>query len=85
MNQTITMGHAPAVRASRALRAVNVRKMCARAVSLARRKSLTLAAISAASCYAGAILDCEIVAFTAAFASLAFLMVSDKNRKGGEA
>lgn len=89
MQSTITMGHAPAVASvrtfrSRALRAVNVRKMCARAVSLARRQSLTFAAISAASCYAGELLGCDIVAFTAAFASLGFAWLADKNRKGGE-
>jgi hypothetical protein len=75
----------PTVRISRALRAINVRKMCTSAISLARRKSLTLAAISAASCYAGVILGCDALAFTAAFASLGFLLVSDKCKKGGVA
>lgn len=47
MQSTISMGKAPAVRASRALQSVNVRKMYARAISLARSKSLTIAVISA--------------------------------------
>lgn len=84
MNQKITMGHAPAVRASRALRAVNVRKMCARAISLARRKSLTLAVISAAACYAGALLGSDPITFTAAFVALGFVRLACSGQKGGE-
>lgn len=83
MNQTITMGHAPAVRASRALRAEDVRKMCVRAISLARRKSVTLAVISAASCYAGALLGYDTITFTAAFVALGFVRLACQ--KGGEA
>lgn len=90
MNQTITMGHAPAVASvrtfrSRALRAVNVRKMCARAVSLARRKSVTIAAISAIATYAGIIIECDPLTFSAAFAALGSLCLADKSRKGGVA
>lgn len=84
MNQTITMGHAPAVRASRALRAVNTRKMCVRAISLARRKSLTLAVISAAACYAGALLGYDPLTYTAAFVTLGFVRLADSTPKGGE-
>lgn len=73
----------PAVRASRALRAVNVRKMCVRAISLARRKSLTLGVIGAASCYAGALLGYDHITFTAAFVALGFVRLAC--RKGGEA
>ena len=43
MNALTLQGHSPAVRASRALRAVNVRKMCSRALELARRASLPTA------------------------------------------
>lgn len=85
MNQTITMGNAPAVRASRALRAINVRKMCARAISLARRKSVTLAVISAASCYAGALLGYDPLTYTAAFVALGFVRLADSTPKGGDA
>lgn len=84
MNQTITMGHAPAIRASRALRAFNVRKMCARAISLARRKSVTLAVISAASCYTGALFNCDSITYTAAFVTLGFVRLADSTPKGGE-
>lgn len=83
MNALTIQGHAPAVRASRALRAEDVRKMCARAISLARRKSVTLAAISAASCYAGALLGYDPITFTAAFVALGFVRLAC--RKGGEA
>lgn len=85
MNQTITMGHVPAVRAYRGLRAVNVRKMCARAISLARRKYLTIAAISAIATYAGVIIECDPLTFSAAFAALGSICLADKSRKGGEA
>jgi len=84
MNQALSMGHAPAVRASRALRVVNVRKMCARAISLARRKSVTLAVISAASCYAGALLGYDPLTYTAAFVALGFVRLADSTPKGGE-
>ncbi len=85
MNQALSMGHAPAPRASRALRAVNVRKMCARAISLARRKSVTLAVISAASCYAGALLGYDPLTYTAAFVALGFVRLADSGQKGGDA
>lgn len=42
MNQTISVGNQPAVRASRALRTMDVRKMCASALAL--RKSLNTTA-----------------------------------------
>ena len=84
------MGHAPAVASvrtfrSRALRAVNVRKMCGRSVSLARRKFLTIAAISAISCYAGALLGYDPLTYTAAFVALGFVRLADSGQKGGDA
>ncbi len=84
MQNTITMGHAPAVRASRSLRAVNVRKMCARAISLARRKSLTLAAISAATCYVGVLFGYDPLTYTAAFVALSCVRLVASTQKGGE-
>lgn len=84
MQNTITMGHAPAVRASRALRTVNVREMCVRALSLARRKSVTLAAISAATCYTGALLDYDPMTYTSAFVALGFVRLVASTQKGGE-
>ena len=84
MNQALSLGHAPAVRASRTLRAVNVREMCVRAISLARRKSVTLAVISAASCYAGALLDYDPLTYTAAFVALGFVRLAHCGQKGGE-
>lgn len=85
MNQTISLGHAPAVRASRALRAVNVRKMCARAVSLARRKSLTLAAISATLSVVGVAVASNPLTYSAAFVALGFVRLADSSQKGGDA
>lgn len=79
------MGYAPAVRASRALRAVNVREMCVRAISLARRKSVTLAAISATTCYTGALLGYDPLTYTAALVALGFVRLADCGQKGGEA
>lgn len=84
MNQTITMGYTPAARASRALSAVDVRKMCASAISLARRKSLTLAVISAATCYVSSLLGNNPLAYTAAFIAIAFVGLADSTPKGGE-
>lgn len=84
MNQTITMGHTPAPRASHALRAVNVRKMCARATSLARRKSLTLAAISATLAVVGVALASNPLTYTAAFVALGFVRLADSGQKGGD-
>lgn len=85
MQNALTLqGHAPAVRASRALRAVNVRKMCARAISLARRKSLTLAAISATLSVVGVALASNPLTYTAAFVALGFVRLADSGQKGGE-
>ncbi len=80
MNALTLQGHAPA---SHSLRAVNVRKMCVRAISLARRKSVTLAVISAASCYAGALLGYDPLTYTAAFVALGFVRLADCGQKGG--
>lgn len=84
MNQTISLGHAPAPRASRALRAVNVRKMCARAISLARRKSLTLAAISATLSVVGVALASNPLTYSAALVALGFVRLADSGQKGGD-
>lgn len=84
MNQTITMGYTPAVRASRALCAVNVRKMCVRVLYLARRKSLTLAVISTAACYVSSLLGNDPLTYTAAFVALGFIGLADSTPKGGE-
>lgn len=78
------MGHAPAVRASRALRAVNVRKTCVRAISLARRKSLTLAVISAAVCYISLLLDADAVMYASGTITLAAVRLAHPAQKGGE-
>lgn len=78
------MGHAPAVRASRALRAVDVRKMCVRAISLARRKSLTIAAISAALSVAGVTLASDPLTYSAAMAALGAAYIATERQEGGE-
>lgn len=84
MNQTISMGHAPAVRASRALRAVSVRKMCVRAISLARRKSVTLAVISAVLSVIGIAIGSDPLTYAAGFTALGFVYVATECQKGGE-
>ena len=84
MNQALLMGHVPAVRASRALRTVDVREMCVRALSLARRKSVTLAVISATTCYTGALVGHDPMTYTAAFAALGFVGLANSTQKGGE-
>lgn len=84
MNQTISMGHAPAVRASRALRAVNVRKMCARAISLARRKSVSLAVISATLSVVGVAVASNPLTYSAALAALGAAYVATECQEGGE-
>lgn len=85
MNQALSLGHAPAVRASRALRAINVQGMCVRAISLARRKSLTLAAISAALSVAGVVLASDPLTYSAAIVALGFVYVATECQEGGEA
>lgn len=85
MQNALTLqGHAPAVRASRALRSVNVRKMCARAISLARRKSVTLAAISATLSVVGVALASNPLTYSAAFVALGFVRLADSSQEGGE-
>lgn len=85
MQNALTLqGYTPAVRASRALRTVDVREMCVRALSLARRKSVTIAAISAATCYTGALLGYDPLTYTAAFAALGFVGLANSTQKGGD-
>lgn len=84
MNQTISLGHAPAVRASRALRPVNVRKMCSRAFALMRRKSVTLAAISALLSVIGIAFGSDPLTYVAGFAALGFVRLADSGQKGGD-
>ncbi len=78
------MGNAHAIRASRALRPVNVRKMCTRAIALARRFSITLAIISAVISYAGILFDAEFITYSAATIALGSLCLADSTQKGGE-
>lgn len=84
MNQALSLGHVPAVRASRALRAVDVRKMCVRAISLAHRKSLTIAAISATLSVAGVTLASDPLTYSAALAALGFVHIATEHQEGGE-
>lgn len=84
MNQELSLGHAPAVPSSRALRAVNVRKMCVRAISLARPKSVTLAAISATLSVAGVALASNPLTYSAALAAIGFVYIATEFQEGGE-
>lgn len=86
MDQTINLqGHAPAVRASRALTRIDVRKAYTRTLAFARRKAVTLAVISAAACYTGALFSCDPLTYTAAFVALGFVRLSDSTPEGGDA
>ena len=84
MQTTITKGNKPTVRASRALRLVNVRRMCVRALELARRKSLTLAVISTLAVFAGVILGNEPLICISALVAFGLLYLADNTKKGGE-
>lgn len=84
MNQTISMGQVPEVRASRALRSFSVRKMYVRALALARRKSLSLASISAIALYAGIILGSDPLTYMSASLTLGFVYLADSTQKGGK-
>lgn len=81
-NALILLGPAP--RASRALRTVNVREMCVRAISLARRKSVTLAVISAVLSVIGIALGSDPLTYAAGFTALGFVYVATECQKGGE-
>lgn len=85
MDQTITMGQAPAVRASRALTSIDVRKACIRTISFIRRHAVTLAVMSAAALYAGIALGSELLTCSAALAALALVRLALTAEKGGDA
>lgn len=85
MDQTITMGHAPAVRASRALPRIDVRKACIRTISIIRRHAATLAVMSAVALYAGIALGSEFLTCSAALAALGFVRLALTAEKGGDA
>ncbi len=84
MQTTITLGHAPAVRASRALTSIDVRKACIRTISIIRRNAVTLAVMSAVALYAGIALGSELFTCSAAFAALGFVRLALQTEKGGE-
>ena len=84
MNQTISMGNAPAVRASRALRSFNVRRMCVRAIALARRFSLALAIIFTVISYVGILFGSEKFYCLTATIALGFICLADSTQKGGD-
>ncbi|MDE6234289.1 MAG: hypothetical protein K2M56_00880 [Muribaculaceae bacterium] len=84
MNQTISMGYSPAIRASRALRSLNVRRMCVRAIAPARRFSLALAIIFTVISYVGILFGSEIINCLAATVALGFVCLADSTQKGGE-
>lgn len=78
------MGHAPVVRASRALTRIDVRKAYTRTLAFARRKSVTLAAISAALSVAGVALASNPLTYSAALSALGFVRLATEHQEGGE-
>ena len=84
MQSTITLGQAPAVSASRASTLFKVRKVSAKALAFARRKSATLLVISTAAVYAGIISGSDILTYSAAFAALGAVRLALSAQEGGE-
>lgn len=84
MNQALSMGQAPTIRASRALRSFSVRRMCVRALALARRFSLALAIIFTIISYVGILFGSEIVNCLAGAIALGFVCLADSTQKGGK-
>lgn len=84
-NALTFQGHAPAVRATRALTRINVRKACIRTLSIVRRKAVTLAVMSAVAVYAGLLLDSNPITYSAALAALGFVRLATPTEEGGEA
>lgn len=84
MNQTILVGHAPAVRARRVISRFDVRKACIKTFSIVRRKAVTLAVISAALSVAGVALASDPLTYSAALVALGFVRLANSGQKGGE-
>lgn len=93
MQNALTLqGHAPSavsVRTlrSRALRTMDVRKMCVRTLALVRRAALPAAVISALATYAGVLVGSDPLTYTAAFTALAAAGIANspgrRPEKGG--
>ena len=83
MQSTITLGNSPAIRASRALRAIDVRRMCVRAIALVRRFSLALASIFTIITYTGILFCTEVFHYLTATIALGFICLADSTQKGG--
>ena len=71
MQNVVSLGHVPAVRASRAL-------------SFARRKSVTLAVISAALSVIGIAIGSDPLTYAAGFTAFGFVYVATECQKGGD-
>lgn len=80
MNTTVQIE----AQSSRALRPVSVRKMCSRAFALMRRKSVTLAVISAVLSVIGIAIGSDPLTYAAGFTALGFVYVATECQKGGE-
>lgn len=85
MTNKSSKGNLPFVGSSRALRIESVRNLCAGAVALISRKSLTLAVMSVVALYVGISIDSLPVIFTVALAAIGFLYIAEHTKKGGEA
>lgn len=78
------MGNAPAIRASRALRSINVWRMCLRALALARRFSLTLSIVFSIFSYVGILFDYKMFYSLTGAIALCFVWLADSTKKGGD-
>lgn len=84
MNALTFQGHAPAVRASRALTRIDVHNAYTRTLAFARGKAVTIAAISAALSVAGVALASNPLTYSTALVALCFVRLATPNEKGGE-
>ena len=83
-NALTFQGHAAAVRASRALTRIDVRKAYTRTLAFARRKSVTIAAISASLSVSGVALASNPLTYSAAIVALGAVYVATECQEGGE-
>lgn len=84
-NALTVMGHVPAVRVHRAINRIDVRKAYTRTLAFARRKSVTIAAISAALSVAGVVLSYDPLTYSAALSALGFVYIATEHQEGGDA
>lgn len=88
MNQTISAGNAPAVRASRALRMIDVRKKCASALALRQYLNptacLTVGVIATVVLFFAIGMQCVPAVFISGLTALLACAAAPVSQEGGE-